>query len=152
MYGNRWPCSILCVTMSNMKTTSVREVQHNLNKILRWVEDGEAVAITRHKRVVANLVPSSPKQPTGWPDFTKRMNSIWGKAARGKPASEVIIEERTDRPWYGLSGLQRHNQTLHTRGREPPCRRLCTRFEGTLAFFTSSWDRGEKRMSPQTVP
>jgi antitoxin (DNA-binding transcriptional repressor) of toxin-antitoxin stability system len=84
--------------MSNMKTTTVREVQHNLNKILQWVEDGEAVAITRHKRTVANLVPSSPKRRTEWPDFAKRIKSIWGKAPRGKPASKLIIDERTERP------------------------------------------------------
>ena len=81
-----------------MKTTTVREVQHNLNKVLRWVEDGEAVAITRRKRVVAKLVPSTSTGRMEWPDFTKRMKSIWGKAPRGKAASKVIIEERFERP------------------------------------------------------
>ena len=85
--------------MSNMKTTTVREVQHNLSKILRWIEDGETVAITRHKRVVAKLVPSAPKsRTTGWPDFTERMKAIWGNAPAGKPASRIIIDERTERP------------------------------------------------------
>ena len=85
--------------MSNMKTATVREVQHNFTKILRWIEDGEVVVITRHKRVVANLVPSAPKDPkTHWPDFTKRMKAIWGNVAEGKPASRIIIDERTERP------------------------------------------------------
>ena len=84
--------------MSNMKTTTVREVQHNLNKILRWIEDGEVVVITRHKRVVANLVPSAPKRgATDWPDFTGRMKAIWGKAPGGKPTSKIIIDDRTER-------------------------------------------------------
>ena len=94
----------MCVKMSNMKTTTVREVQHNLNKILRWVEDGETVIITRHRQTVANLIPSSSGQLTEWPDFTKRMKSIWGKSVAGKPASKVIIDERTERGpnWTGL--------------------------------------------------
>jgi antitoxin (DNA-binding transcriptional repressor) of toxin-antitoxin stability system len=81
-----------------MKTTTVREVQHNPGKILRWVEDGEVVVITRHKRVVANLVPSAPNnRKTDWPDFTKRMKSIWGNGPAGKPASRIIIDERKER-------------------------------------------------------
>lgn len=85
--------------MSNMKKATVREVQHNLSKILRWVDDGEVVVITRHNRVVANLVPSAPKdRETHWPDFTERMKAIWGKVPDGKPASRIIIDERTDRP------------------------------------------------------
>ena len=83
----------------NVKTTTVREVQHNFGKILRWIEDGEVVVITRHKRVVANLVPSVPKdRKTEWPDFTKRMTAIWGNVPAGKPASRIIIDERNERP------------------------------------------------------
>jgi antitoxin (DNA-binding transcriptional repressor) of toxin-antitoxin stability system len=89
----------LCVTMSNMKTTTVREVQHNLSKILRWIEEGEVVTVTRHKRVVANIVPSVPKPgPPDWPDFTKRLRAIWGNAPTGKPASRIIIDQRSERP------------------------------------------------------
>jgi prevent-host-death family protein len=85
--------------MSNMKTTTVREVQHNLSKILRWVEDGEVVVITRHKRVVANLVPSAPRdRAIVWPDFTGRMKAIWRNVPDGKPASRIIIDERNERP------------------------------------------------------
>jgi antitoxin (DNA-binding transcriptional repressor) of toxin-antitoxin stability system len=85
--------------MSNMKTTTVREVQHNLRKILRWVEDGETVVITRRKRVVANLVPSSPKDRTiDWPDFTGRIKSTWKEPVAGKAASRIIVDERNERP------------------------------------------------------
>jgi antitoxin (DNA-binding transcriptional repressor) of toxin-antitoxin stability system len=82
-----------------MKTTTVREVQHNLTKILRWIEDGEVVVITRHKRAVAKLVPSVPKErQTQWPDFTERMKAVWGSVPKGKPVSRIIIDERTERP------------------------------------------------------
>jgi antitoxin (DNA-binding transcriptional repressor) of toxin-antitoxin stability system len=85
--------------MSNMKTTTIREVQHNLSKILRWVEDGEVVVITRHKRAVANLVRAVPKGGAiQWPDFTARTKAIWGGIQGGKPASRIIIDERNGRP------------------------------------------------------
>ena len=85
--------------MSNMKTATVREVQHNLTKILRWIEDGEVIVITRHKRVVAKLVPSAPKdRTTHWPDFTERMKAVWENVPKGKPVSKIIIDERAERP------------------------------------------------------
>ena len=84
--------------MFNMKTTTVREVQHNLSKILRWIEDGEEVVITRRRQVVANLVPSVRERGrTEWPDFEGRMRAIWGKLPSGKPASQIIIDERDER-------------------------------------------------------
>ena len=83
----------------NVKTTTVREVQHNFGKILRWIEDGEVVVITRHKQIVAHLVPVVPKgRKTEWPDFTKRMKAIWRNVPTPKPASRIIIDERTERP------------------------------------------------------
>jgi antitoxin (DNA-binding transcriptional repressor) of toxin-antitoxin stability system len=82
-----------------MKTTTVRDVQHNLKKILQWIEDGEVVTVTRHKRVVANIVPSTPaSRKVEWPDFAGRLAEIWGKGAHGKPASTIIIDERNERP------------------------------------------------------
>ena len=82
-----------------MKTTTVRDVQHNLKKILQWIEDGEVVTVTRHKRVVANNVPSAQAiRKTEWPDFAGRLTDIWGKGAQGKPASKIIIDERNERP------------------------------------------------------
>lgn len=82
-----------------MKTTTVREVQHNLKKILQWIEDGEVVTVTRHKRVVANIIPSTPAaRKTEWPDFTQRLTDIWGKGAHGQPASKIIVDERDERP------------------------------------------------------
>jgi prevent-host-death family protein len=85
--------------MSNMKTTTVRDVQHNLSKILRWVEDGEVVVVTRHNRAVANIVPSARQvRPAAWPDFAKRLRAIWGDPPPGKAASRIIIDERNERP------------------------------------------------------
>jgi antitoxin (DNA-binding transcriptional repressor) of toxin-antitoxin stability system len=82
--------------MLNMKTTSVRDVQHNLRKILLWVENGEEVLIMRRKEVVAKLVPPGPKKIKS-PDFLDRAKRVWGEAPRGKPLSDLASDARGDR-------------------------------------------------------
>ena len=87
-----------CVKMSNMKKATIREVQHNLAGVLRWVEDGEEVQVMRRNQIVARIVPAdrASKRPR-WPDFAGRAEAIWGKHPRGKPASKIIIEDREER-------------------------------------------------------
>ena len=84
--------------MSNMKTATIRDVQHNLSKILRWVEDGEEVVVTKHKRIVANIVPSTRRnRELKWPDFAQRMKKISPQPIDGRPLSRIISEERDER-------------------------------------------------------
>ena len=84
--------------MTNMKTATIREVQHNLSRILRWVHDGEVVVVTKHRRAVANIVPTQPKRtPVAWPDFAARAKANWKDSARGKAVSRIIIDERAER-------------------------------------------------------
>jgi len=48
--------------MLDMKTASVREVQHHLSKVLAWVEKGEEVQITRRNKPVAKIVPAEAQE------------------------------------------------------------------------------------------
>jgi prevent-host-death family protein len=80
-----------------MRRATVREAQHNLPRILRAVDTGEIVEITRRNRVVARLVPASPRPTQGLPDFVARAQEIWGKARAAKPTSELVIESRAER-------------------------------------------------------
>ena len=84
--------------MSNMKKATIREVQHNLARVLQWVEEGEEIQVTRRDRIVARIVPPShvSRKPS-WPDFAKRAEAVWGKRPRGKPASKMVIEDRDER-------------------------------------------------------
>jgi antitoxin (DNA-binding transcriptional repressor) of toxin-antitoxin stability system len=86
----------LCVKMSNMKTATVRDVQHNLAEILTWVEHGQEVLVLRRKRVVARLLPPEPRLVES-PDFTTRARGIWGARPRGKRLSELAAEARGNR-------------------------------------------------------
>ena len=84
--------------MSHMKTATIREVQHNLSGVLRWVEDGEEVRVMRRDKVVARLIPpGAPSKKPQWPDFATRAVSIWGRRPPGKPASSILIEGREER-------------------------------------------------------
>ncbi len=85
--------------MLDMKAATVRHIQHHLSDVLRSVEDGEVVLITKRGRVIAKIVPAKEKSRTVvWPDFFQRTKQIWGKRIKGKSVSSIIIEERKERP------------------------------------------------------
>lgn len=79
--------------MYNMKSATVRDVQHNLSEVLSWVEQGEQVLVFRRKKLVARLVPPGP-EPVDSPDFTTRSRRVWGREPRGKRLSEIVDEAR----------------------------------------------------------
>ena len=82
--------------MSNMKSASVREVQHRLSEVLRWVARGEEVQVYRRKQLVAKLVPPGPIA-TESPDFVGRARRVWGERPRGKSLSQLASEARGKR-------------------------------------------------------
>lgn len=47
----------MCVICVNMKTATIREAQHHFSKVLKWVDAGEKVLITRRGKCVATLAP-----------------------------------------------------------------------------------------------
>ncbi len=53
---------------STMKTASVRELRNHYSRLLRWLEAGEEIAISKRGRIVARLVPekSPPDQKVDW--------------------------------------------------------------------------------------
>ena len=84
--------------MLDMKKATIREVQHNLSGVLRWVDEGEEVQILRRNRVVARIVPAhDTANAPEWPDFAARAKRIWRRRLPGKPVSRIIVEDRDDR-------------------------------------------------------
>ncbi len=45
-----------------MKTATARTLRNDYAKLLRRVETGEEISISRHGKIVAKLVPASPKK------------------------------------------------------------------------------------------
>jgi prevent-host-death family protein len=82
--------------MSNMKTTSVRELQHGLAAVLARVERGDTVTVTRRGKVVACIVPpaASPSKVC-WPDSMARMKRLFPDGTPLGPAPSVLL--RADR-------------------------------------------------------
>lgn len=88
----------MCVIMLNMKTATIRDVQHHLNKVLAWVENGEEVQVTRRNKPVAKIVPAGIVAARGkLPDFAARAHDIWGNKPRGKTLSQAVRDNRAER-------------------------------------------------------
>ena len=54
-----------------MKTASVRDIRQNFPRVMAWIADGEQVAITMRRKVVARLIPEKPadRRSVKSPDF-----------------------------------------------------------------------------------
>ncbi len=73
------------------------ETQHNLSKVLREVEAGQEVQITRRKKVVARLLPPQNAETVTFPDFATRARETWGGRWKGASSDELLDESRGDR-------------------------------------------------------
>jgi antitoxin (DNA-binding transcriptional repressor) of toxin-antitoxin stability system len=74
-----------------MKTATVRQLRTAFPRIESWLAEGETVAITKRKKVVANLSP--PPRPVK-PDFAKRFGHAKRPAGPIIHAVDLLIEER----------------------------------------------------------
>lgn len=86
----------MCVILTHMKTATVREVQHHLSQVLKWVGNGEEVQITRRRKPIAKLI-AIQSQPSKAPriDFHARSKKLWGNKTAS--LSEQIIKDREER-------------------------------------------------------
>lgn len=75
-----------------MKITTIGEIQKNFGKILKEINSGEEVMITRRGKPVAKLTVLGPKKNIDWPDFDTE-----AVEAEGKPTSQLVTEERGER-------------------------------------------------------
>ena len=78
-----------------MPSVNLRELR-DTRKLLTWLEAGEVVELRKRNKIVARIVPESPRtEPVEWPDFAARRRAIFGD--RVIPAVEILIEERNNR-------------------------------------------------------
>jgi antitoxin (DNA-binding transcriptional repressor) of toxin-antitoxin stability system len=81
--------------MYHMKTATVRDLRYNFPRVERWLAEGEPVEITKHKKVVATLMPPDrPKRPPKMPDFLGRMRKIHGDKLLKVTGAELIRWDR----------------------------------------------------------
>lgn len=75
-----------------MKTATVGDIQKNFAKVLRDINAGEDITITKRGKPVAKITALGPKTEIDWPDFHNEAIEL-----EGKPVSDIVIEEREDR-------------------------------------------------------
>ena len=83
-----------------MKTASIRDVKHDFNRILAWVNNGEEVAITKHRRTVARLLSAHPSKKTTaarMPDIAGRLRKVFGGKMISDKAVKALLNESRGR-------------------------------------------------------
>ena len=78
-----------------MRTASIRDVRHDLNRILEWVANGEEVTITKHRRTVARMLPAHAGKPTAapMPDIGVRLQKVFGRKVISDQAVRAVLDE-----------------------------------------------------------
>jgi antitoxin (DNA-binding transcriptional repressor) of toxin-antitoxin stability system len=74
-----------------MKTATVRQLRTEFPRIESWLTEGETVVITKHKKVVAELI--APRNRIK-PNFAKRFGGKIPAARSGKGAVDLLLEDR----------------------------------------------------------
>ncbi len=83
-----------------MKTATVRQVRHAFPSVLRHVQNGEAVAITSRRKVVATLNPPpsaltvTRRRP--WADLDQRLAAL-SKQSLAKVSGADLLSQDRDR-------------------------------------------------------
>lgn len=82
-----------------MKTATVRQLRHDFGSVLNWVEEGEAVSISKRGKVVALLSPPpriQRQRRAKRPDFAARLKRIYGDKIF---PTNIVVEDRQSRPY-----------------------------------------------------
>lgn len=79
--------------VSQMRSTTIRELKHSTSEVLAWVAQGETVEVRRRNEPVALLMPPGSK-PADRPDFAARLREIYGDTVLPTTGTSVVSESR----------------------------------------------------------
>jgi antitoxin (DNA-binding transcriptional repressor) of toxin-antitoxin stability system len=79
-----------------MKTATVRQIRNQFPSVLRLIQNGETVAITSRRKIVATLSPPPKKVPAKrpWPDLEDRLQRLLAQPMQKISGAEIISEAR----------------------------------------------------------
>jgi antitoxin (DNA-binding transcriptional repressor) of toxin-antitoxin stability system len=80
--------------MHHMKRASVRDLRYRFREVESLLDEREEILITKHKRVIARLIPSPPVTPLRMPDFLARVKEIYQNKPVKIRGAELIAKER----------------------------------------------------------
>lgn len=75
-----------------MKTATVGEVQKNFARVLKNIQVGEEITVTKRGKPVAMITSLKPKRDINWPEFYNEAIEL-----KGKSLGDIVIEGRADR-------------------------------------------------------
>jgi antitoxin (DNA-binding transcriptional repressor) of toxin-antitoxin stability system len=79
-----------------MPSVNLRQLR-DTRQLLTWLEAGEVVELRKRNRVVARIVPESPRtRPVEWPDFEARARAIFGDRVL-TPVADLIADRESER-------------------------------------------------------
>lgn len=81
--------------MYHMKKASIRDLRYGFKKIERMLHLGEEIQITKHRRVIARLIPEGAQSPIEIPDFMARLRAIYGNKSLKVSGAELVSNDRS---------------------------------------------------------
>jgi antitoxin (DNA-binding transcriptional repressor) of toxin-antitoxin stability system len=79
-----------------MPSVNLRQLR-NTRQLLTWLDAGEVVELRKCNRVVARIVPESPRiEPVKMPDFAARRHAIFGNRVL-TPVADLIADRENSR-------------------------------------------------------
>jgi prevent-host-death family protein len=79
-----------------MKTATLRQLRNETGKLVKWVEAGETVVVTKRSKPLFRLLPVLPEEkgPRALPDFARRQREIFPEGMIPVTGADMIAEER----------------------------------------------------------
>ena len=81
-----------------MKTATVRQIRNAFPSVLRLIRNGESVAITSRRKVVATLTPPATQKPVRrsrpWADLDARLAELQLQPMLTVSGADLIAQER----------------------------------------------------------
>jgi antitoxin (DNA-binding transcriptional repressor) of toxin-antitoxin stability system len=83
--------------MCHMRKATVRDLRYRFPDVETLLQEGEEIQITKHKRVIARLVPELASSVPRLPAFATRLAKIFGKKKLAVSGAQLIRGERDER-------------------------------------------------------
>jgi antitoxin (DNA-binding transcriptional repressor) of toxin-antitoxin stability system len=77
-----------------MRTASVRDLRYKFPQIEAALREGGEIEITKHKRVIARLVPPKRTKRARMPDFMAMLKEIYGDKVHDVTGAEIVSQQR----------------------------------------------------------
>lgn len=88
------PRSQMSCKLHYMRQVTVRELQQNIRSVLQRVQAGEVIEVTRRRKAVARITPTSgADEPADWPDLAARTKAVFGsRKIEPAPSAQVATD------------------------------------------------------------